>query len=82
MTAVLNDPAIKSMLADLQKRALRISPSAKVELVSVDARGLLSISLSGMRREQSRRRDGFPVSATANQRGFNIFIYHQRGHSK
>jgi hypothetical protein len=53
MTAVLNDPAIKSMLADLQKRALRISPSAKVELVSVDARGLLSISLSGMRREQS-----------------------------
>ncbi len=53
MTAVLNDPAIKNMLADLQKRALRISPSAKVELVSVDARGLLSISLSGMRREQS-----------------------------
>ncbi|MGB8666499.1 MAG: hypothetical protein WCD24_17435 [Serratia inhibens] len=52
-TAILNDPAIKDMLADLKKRALLISPSAEVKLTSIDASGLLNIQVSGMRRVHS-----------------------------
>ncbi|MEE4486017.1 hypothetical protein V2T44_24125, partial [Serratia ficaria] len=52
MNAVRNDPAIKEMLLGLLKRARAINPTAKVNLLSLDASGALQIDISGMRSDQ------------------------------